>query len=217
MPRVLFAEWVAMPTGHSRTRCNDRRVDGAVAGALIGVGGVVLGVGLTGAVDHVARRNVSREQREQARHARELIAVEQLDQALIDASSSLDRESAKSLEERYADARDAWAKGWVAYSPRIRQREVLDRYQVVGSILNEVVLSDRTTEQVTRRIVVRAIANARSTLAHFMRGEDALPRASFPGLKELTRLLGEGDGLEDPIKPLKDWIASHPEADFHET
>lgn len=155
-------------------------MDGAVAGALIGVGGIVLGVGLTGAVDHLARRNMSREQREQARHARELIAVEQLDEALIEASSFLDRESPESLEERYADARDAWAKGWVAYSPRIRQRELLDRYQAVGSILNEVVLSNRTTKQVTRRIVVRAIANARTTLAHFMRGENALPDASFP-------------------------------------
>lgn len=85
---------------------------------------------------------------------------------------------------------------------------------MIGNILNEVLIGDRSTNHVTRRIVARAIANARSTLAHFMRGDD-LPPASFPGPDELTRLLGEGDGLDDPMKPLKDWMTSHPESRFH--
>jgi hypothetical protein len=190
-------------------------MDDAVAGALIGVGGVTLGVVLTAAVDHVSRKHVSEEQRDQARHGRELVAAEQLDEALIRASRALDHASDRPLEERYADARDAWDEGWVAYSPRIRRRELLDRYQVVGSILNEVVMSDRTAAQVTRRIVARAIANARSTLAHFMRGEEKLPAASFPEPKELARVLGDGDGLEDPMKPLKDWLETHASPDFH--
>jgi hypothetical protein len=189
-------------------------VDDAVVAGLFGVGGVVLGVVLTAGVDHVARNHVSEEQREQARHARELIAAEQLDEALIRASTSLDRDTDRPLLKRYEEAHDAWEEGWVAYSPRIRQRELLDRYQVIGNILNEVLIGDRSTNHVTRRIVARAIANARSTLAHFMRGDD-LPPASFPGHDELTRLLGEGDGLDDPMKPLKDWMTSHPEPRFH--
>jgi hypothetical protein len=64
-------------------RCDDPRVDDVVVAGLFGVGGVVLGVVLTAGVDHVARNHVSEEQREQARHARELIAAEQLDEALI--------------------------------------------------------------------------------------------------------------------------------------
>jgi len=40
-----------LQTGHARARCNDWRVDGAVVGALIGAGGVVLGVRLPGEGD----------------------------------------------------------------------------------------------------------------------------------------------------------------------
>jgi hypothetical protein len=188
-----------------------------VVGGLFGIGGVVLGVVLGGVVDARTRKRVRAEQTEQARHARELIAAEHLDEALIAASAALDR-SPKPLEERYADARAAWEEGWVWYSPRIRQRELLDRYEAVGSILAEVVLNTRTTKDVPRHVVARAIANARSTLAHFMRG-DALPSTAFPEPKELRRLLveGEDEGQNgDPTGPLKRWLAAHPLPNFHD-
>ncbi len=193
-------------------------MDAAITGALIGVGGVVLGVVMTAVVEARGRRHVNEEQREQARHARELVAAEQLDEALIRTSAALDRNGDRPLEQRYADARAAWEDGWVAYSPRIRQPELLARYEVVGSILAEVVLSDRTTKQVPRHVVARAIANARSTLAHYMRG-DELPGSTFPEPTELRRLLGEGDsaGLDqgDPMGPLKRWLSERAMPEFH--
>lgn len=190
------------------------RMDSAITGSLIGVGGVVLGVVLTAVVESRARGKVNAEQREQARHARELVAAEHLDDALIRASAALDRDPSSSLEERYARARDAWQDGWVSFSPRIRQREVLDRYEVLGSLLSDVLLNDRTATEVPRHVVARAIANARSTLGHFMRG-DELPATTFPEPAELQRLLGEGDGQSDPGAPLKRWVAEHPMPEFH--
>ncbi len=190
-----------------------------VTGALIGVGGVVLGVAFTAVVEAHARTKVSDEQREQARHARELIAAEYLDEALISASAALDRDNGRPLEDRYADARAAWDEGWVAYSPRIRRRELLDPYETVGSILAEVVLGVRTTKEVPRHIIARAIGNARSTLGHFMRG-DELPPSAFPEPVELRRLLVQGDtvgeGQGDPIGPLKQWLTDHPMPEFHD-
>jgi len=187
-----------------------------VVGGLFGVGGVVLGVVLNGVVDSHTRKRVREEQMEQARHTRELVAAESLDEALIAASSALDQ-STKPLEERYADARDAWEEGWVWYSPRIRQRELLNRYEVVGSILAEVVHNTRTTKDVPRHVVARAIANARSTLAHFMRG-DGLPATAFPEPAELRSLIIEGEtgGEDDPMGPLKRWSLAHPLPNFHD-
>jgi hypothetical protein len=166
-------------------------VDAAITGALIGVGGVVLGVVLTAAVEARGRRHVNEEQREQARHARELIAAEHLDEALIRASAALDRDSKRPLEERYADARAAWEEGWVAFSPRIRQPKLLARYETIGSLLLEVVTGDRTTKELPRHVIARAIANARSTLGHFMRG-DELPASTFPGAGGAATLARRG-------------------------
>jgi hypothetical protein len=136
-------------------------VSAAIISGLFGIGGVVVGVVLTAVVGARTRKQVSEEQREQARHARELVATEHLDEALIRASEALDRQTSRPLEDRYADARAAWEEGWVAYSPRLRNRGLLDRYEAVGSILAEVVLSDRAAKELPRHIVARAIANAR--------------------------------------------------------
>jgi hypothetical protein len=184
-------------------------VDDVVVGGLIGIGGVVLGVLLTAAVDAHTRSKVAAEQLENARRARELVAAEKLDGVLVEASAALDRGAG------YAKVKGAWEVGWVAYSSRLRTPELLDRYRVIGGILNEVVQGDRSVAQVTKRIVARAIANARATLAYFMRGDDELPPECFPNTVELIRLLGAGDGLTDPMGPLKDWLASHPEPIFH--
>lgn len=194
-------------------------MDPAIGGALIGVGGVALGVALTAVLDARTRAHVSTEQREQARHARELVAAEHLDEALIRASAALDRDRQSRLEDRYAEARSAWEEGWVAYSPRIRQHELLARYEVVGSILAEVVMGDRTAKEVPRHVVARAIGSARSTLAHFMRS-DKLPAATFPEPEELRRLLGEGDAAAldkgDPLGPLKQWLSERKMPEFHD-
>ncbi len=191
-------------------------VDPAITAALVGVGGVVLGVVLTAALEARGRRRVGDEQREQARHARELIAAEELDEALVRASAALDRGGA--LEDRYAAARQAWEDGWVSYSPRVRQPELLGRYESVGNVLAEVVLGDRTVKELPRHVVARAIGNARSTLGHFMRG-DELPAAAFPEPADLRRLLAEGDTAAidqgDPLGPLKRWLAERPMPEFH--
>lgn len=191
-------------------------MDPAITGALIGVGGVLLGVALTAVVEARTRKHVGAEQREQARHARELIAAEHLDDALTRASAALDRDTSRPLAERYQEARDAWQEGWVSYSSRIRQRELLERYEVVGSILAEVVIGERTTGEIGRHVVARAIANARSTLGHFMRGDD-LPATAFPTPNELLRLLGEGDGQPNPIAPLTRWLSEHAMPEFHDS
>jgi hypothetical protein len=185
----------------------------AVAAALIGVGGVVLGVVLTAVIDHRSRQHVSEEQLEQARHARELVAAEALDEALVRASRALVRGS--SGEPRWAQAREAYQDGWVEYSPRIRSRELLNRYRAVGTLLTEIVVGDLKGKHGIGRASARAIANARATLAYFMRGDESLPPASFPEPDELMRLLGQGDGQDDPLEPLKEWLNAHPEAQFH--
>jgi hypothetical protein len=56
--------------------------------------------------------------------------------------------------------------------------------------------------------VGRAIANARSTLAHFMRGDETLPPAAFPEPDDLNGLLAAGDGAPDPMGPLKAGLVS---------
>ena len=112
-------------------------------------------------------------------------------------------------------AHEEWQEAWVAYSSRLRQPELLRRFRSVGALLNEVELGDRTPKEIPRHMVARAIANARATLAYFMRGDDELPPSAFPEPAELRRLLGEGDGLTDPTKPLKEWLRTHPMPDFH--
>jgi hypothetical protein len=139
-------------------------MDPAVIGGLFGLGGVTLGAGLNYLAAKRTRAEVSADQREQARHARELVAAERLDEALVEASRALDAAHDISLEDRCRNVRLVWEEGWVRYSPRIHQAEVLARYESVGSILAEVVLGDRTAREVPRHIVARAIASARATL-----------------------------------------------------
>lgn len=192
-------------------------MDPAITSALVGVGGIVLGVVLTAANDARTRRKVGLEQREQARHARELIAVEYLDEALVNTSRALDAQPEIPLEERYANALAAWTEGWVTYSPRVREPRVLARYETVGSLLQEVVTGARTTKEFPRHVIARATGNARATIGHFLRDEQ-LPDTAFPEPDELSRLLAEGDSIGidgDPAGPLKHWLDSHPTPQFH--
>lgn len=189
-------------------------MDAAVVGGLFALGGVVLGAGLNELSARRGRREVIAEQREQARHERELAAVELLDEALVRASLGLDRDVGESLSKRYSQAHDAWQEGWVAHSPRIRQPELLDRIQVVGTMLHEATMRGEDEQAVPRHLVARAIANARAALAHFMRG-DSLPSSAFPAPDELIKLLGEGEGTKDRLGPLRAWLGEHPAPEFH--
>jgi hypothetical protein len=189
-------------------------MDPAVIGGLFALGGVALGSGLNYLAAKRARAEVSADERERARHARELVAAEYLDDALVEASRALDAAHDISLEDRYGNVRLKWEEGWVRYSPRIHQAEVLARYESVGSILAEVVLGDRTAREVPRHIVARAIASARAPLGYFLRGQP-LPPAAFPEPEELRRLLGQGDGTDEPMRPLRDWLSQRPLPEFH--
>ena len=190
-------------------------MDAAVVGGLFALGGVVLGAGLSELSARRGRRELIAEQREQARYDREFAAAELLDEALVRSSLALDRDvGANSVAKRYSEAHDAWQEGWVAHSPRIRQPELLERIQAVGTMLHEATMRGGDEKGVPRYVLARAIANARSTLAHFMRG-DPLPPSAFPAPDELIKLLGEGDGSEDPLGPLRAWLTDRPQAEFH--
>jgi hypothetical protein len=197
-------------------------VSSAVTSGLFGLGGVILGVVLNTVGTTRTRKQVSAEERERERERRqrELLVAERLDEALVYASAALDRSVTRgrgvpTLEDHYRDAYDHWAEAWVAYSSRLRQPELLRRYDAIGLLLMEVVHRDRTSVEIPRHVVARAIANARVTLAYFMRGEEQLPPATFPEPDELRRLLGEGDGQIDPLHPLKHWLSQHPMPEFH--
>ncbi|MGZ8692295.1 MAG: toll/interleukin-1 receptor domain-containing protein [Gaiellaceae bacterium] len=72
-----------------------------------------------------------------------------------------------------------------------RMTEQLQGIQVVGSLLSEVVLSDRTPRQMRPWVVQRAVTSARASLGYVMRRE-TLPVATFPGVTEFARPLGQG-------------------------
>jgi hypothetical protein len=189
-------------------------VDPTIGGALIGVGGVVFGILLTAAIEARSRRKIATEQAEQARHTRELIAAEQIDEGLIHAQEAIEVSTAATPAESYAEAQLVWGKAWIAFSPRLRRPELLDRCQSVGSVLSEVAFNDAAGSPLPRHVIWRAIANARATLGRFMRG-DPLPANAFPKAEELTRLLGEGETAGDYLGPLRTWLAAHPLPDFH--
>lgn len=189
-------------------------MDPAIGGALIGVGGVVFGVCLTAGIEARSRRKIATEQAEQARHARELIAAERMDEGLIHAQEAIEVSTAATSAASYAEAQRIWGKAWIAYSPRLRQPVLLDRCQSVGSVLSEVVFNDPPGGRFPQHVVARAIGNARATLGRFMRG-DRLPANAFPKPQELTRLLGEGEAAGDYLGLLRAWLAAHPLPDFH--
>jgi hypothetical protein len=85
----------------------------------------------------------------------------------------------------------------------------------VGSLLSEVVLSDRTPRQIRPSIVLRAIASARAAIGEVMRGQP-LSDPSFPPAPELLELLGQGDGLDDPAAPLRQRLSELIPPVFHE-
>jgi hypothetical protein len=114
---------------------------------------VVVGVFLTAAIEARSRRAIATEQAEQARHARELIAAEQMDKGLIRAQEAIEVSTAATPAESYAEAHRIWGKAWIAYSPRLRQPELLGRCHSVGSVLSEVTLNDAAGSPLPRHVI----------------------------------------------------------------
>ena len=69
---------------------------------------------------------------------------------------------------------------------------------------------ERTGRQIPAHLVARAIANARVTLACFMRGDDRFPPTAFPEPDDLRRLAREGDSHEDRVTPLRTALQAYP-------
>jgi hypothetical protein len=162
------------------------------------------------------RKQVSLEDLERERRQRELLVAERLDEALVRSSVALDDAGPDvPLDDRYRHARAEWENAWVAYSSRLRQPDLLRRYESVGKLLLAVSLGDLTTQELPRHVVARAIANARASLAYFMRGEEDLPPTAFPDPEDLRRLIREGDYEDDHAGPLKTALAEYPEPQFH--
>src|SRR5271165_3935893 len=126
-------------------------------------------------------------------------------EGLVAAQKAVEDSPTETFTAGCSAAHEEWGKAWVAYSPRLRQQDLLDRYQAVGSILSEVTLNDHPPGVIPRRFVWQAIANARATLGRFMRG-DELPANAFPTSPELVGLLGKGESSGDPGGPLRAWI-----------
>ena len=75
--------------------------------------GAVVGVFLTTAIEARSRRKIATEQ---ARHARELVAAEQMDEGLIRAQEAIEVSTAATFAESCAEAQRIWGKAWIAYS-----------------------------------------------------------------------------------------------------
>jgi hypothetical protein len=189
-------------------------VSSAVTSGLFALGGVVLGFGLNWLATTRTRKQVSLEERERERQQRELVIAERLDEALVRASTALDL-STKPLSERYREVRTEWENAWVSYSSRLRQPELLRRYEAIGTLLIPIIVGDLTARDIPPHVVARAIANARATLACFMRGDEQLPRTAFPEPDDVRRLIREGDSRDHRGTPLQDALSEYPEPQFH--
>jgi hypothetical protein len=135
---------------------DDAGMDAVLAGGVFGVVGVLLGAGLNEWSARRGRHEVHLEQQETERHARELVVAERLDEALVNAQKAIESSPTDTLDSALRSAHVVWESAWVAYSPRIRQRELLLRYWAIGSILSEYALNKDSLEPAARRIVGRA-------------------------------------------------------------
>lgn len=148
------------------------------------------------------------------RYARELEALAAIDHSLVEAQRVIQGAAASHDPDAYSQAHREWEEAWVRRTSPVTDNELLSRVQAVGSLLSEVVHSDRTPREIRPFIVLRAIASARAALGYAMRGEP-LPPPSFPGHVELRDLLGKGDGRDDPVAPLRERLAELATPVFH--
>ncbi len=172
----------------------------AVGGTL---GGVVLGSALQWRIARRVREDERNERRDWARHEREIVAAERLDDALVRAFSAF-----QGIPEggAYPQAFNDWSDGWIAYSERVNQPDLRDRYQAVATMLMELIDAETMGQSASRNHAVAAIRNARVALAHFIRDEGELPPSTFPKPNELVQLLNDGDAQGDRLRPLKEWL-----------
>ncbi len=179
----------------------------AVTSALIAVGGtlagVVLGWALQWRAARRAREDERNERRDRARREREIVAAERLDDALVRAFSAF-----QGIAEggAYQQAFNDWSDGWIAYSGRVGQPDLHDRYQAVATMLMELIDAETMSQPASRHHAVAAIRNARVALSHFIRDEGRPPPSTFPKPSELVRLLNEGEAQGDRLRPLREWL-----------
>src|SRR5262249_37921329 len=95
--------------------------------------------------------------REEVRYARELEALAVVDERLVSAQLAIQASARTYAEDGYQKAYDEWETAWVRLTLPVTDDALLSRIRSVGSLLAEVVLSDRTPRQVKPHLVLRAI------------------------------------------------------------
>ena len=172
----------------------------------------VIGAGIGFLASVWLRRSDREWQRTRDQFTREMQIVQPLDEALVATQRLVQGYGVPDGESRWGLAHREWEAGWVALTPHLTDDELEARFQSVGTILME--MEDREADQkpprgMMMRVAMRAIANARLTLAYWLRG-DPLPAASFPSSAETIALLGQGDPT--PLasgSPLRAWLDAH--------
>lgn len=152
--------------------------------------------------------------REAVRYARELEALAEIDASLVEAQHAIERVARSYDEAGYSEAYRLWQEAWVRKSASLTDAVLLGRLQAVGSLIAEVVLSDRTPRQLRPWMVQRAITSVRAAVGFALRGEP-LPDPTFPDTSELRQLLGQGDGEDDPFGPLRARLQELGTPQFH--
>ena len=198
---------------HVRALREYRGMDAVVAG-VFGVGGIVIGAVLNDVSAKRGRREAHAEQRADQRLARELAVAEKLDNALLNATRLVERTPPQELASAIKEAHESWVDAWVAFSPRIRQWPLVDRYVAVGNVLLTYEQIKRPLDSEDQDVMVRAIRNARWALAYFMRGDGVEPARMFPSESEVRRLIATGTKAGDPAGLLRNWVRDNEEPEF---
>lgn len=173
----------------------------------------VIGAALALAAGLFIRRGDRAWQMSRDAFARQMQVVTPLDAALVEAQRRVTGVGVPAGESRWELAHHEWETGWVRLTPHLASLALEERYQAVGTILQE--LRDREGEDDGLHagspvmIAMRAIGNARLALAYWLRG-DPLPPACFPTSAETITLLSQGDPR--PLAadgPLRTWLNQH--------
>ena len=178
-----------------------------VAGTLATVLGVLLGWHLNQRSATRAREDERGFQRAERIREREEEAAALLDEVLL----SLERptfagtgaDAADMLQRAYQE----WMRGWTRSLP-IRDSELLDRYEAVGTMLFWAMTAEHRGEAHDPHLLERAISSARHAIQAF-RWREALPDASFPPNPELRGLVQIGAKGADYAQ-LHEWLRERP-------
>ena len=165
-------------------------------------------VGFVGALVLQSRNQGWQLKRE--RFANQLQVVVPLDEALVQTQLIITDGRSTASGPDWQAAHDEWETGWVRLTPRLHEAEIESRYDTVGAVLKDLMLSDLQPQRGSAvKVVMRAISNARIALAYWGRDE-RLPERSFPSPEEVIQLLGQGDPQPySPDAPLQRWLKEH--------